>query len=220
MKKFFTYFLATAVFCVAGVTNVMADEGTDLTKEMFKDYTDPTNPVDASDKCAFAIGEDTGLFYGDGNVSEILYADLSEYDFLVWEGTIATFPRPFINRWEKDQQAKDEFDKGFPIDFAKGWAQEAYMTKDETGTVFTFNLKKIKEDTGAVRLHCIKGGSWTNGTATSMKLYKGEVPSGINGVTIDGVAADTQLYNAAGQKVGKNYKGLVMQKNGKKWMQK
>ena len=41
----------------------------------------------------------------------------------------------------------------------------------------------------------------------------------INNVAVES-AADAQLYNAAGQKVGKNYKGLVMQKNGKKWMQK
>lgn len=219
MKKFFTYFLASAAFCLMGTVNVMADEGTDLTKEMFKDYTDPANPVDAADKCSFAIGEETGMFYGDGNVSEVLYADLSEYDYLVWEGSIASFPRPFMNRWEANQQSKDEFDKAFPIDFNKEWARTAYMTKNDENTVFTFDLKKIKEDTGAVRLHCIKGGSWTNGTAKSMKLYKGSVPSAINNVSVES-AVDAQLYNAAGQKVGKNYKGLVMQKNGKKWMQK
>ena len=44
------------------------------------------------------------------------------------------------------------------------------------------------------------------------------VPSGIAGVKA-AVKADGAIYNLAGQKVGKDYKGLVIM-NGKKFVQK
>lgn len=45
------------------------------------------------------------------------------------------------------------------------------------------------------------------------------ISTAISKVSVE-TAADAQLYNAAGQKVGKHFKGLVMYKNGKKWIQK
>lgn len=44
--------------------------------------------------------------------------------------------------------------------------------------------------------------------------YK-ETPTGINGISTDEADENEEIYNIAGQKVGKNYKGLVI-KNGKK----
>lgn len=226
MKKLFTYLLASAAFCLMGTVNVMADDGTDLTKEMFKNYTNEANPTDASEGCSYVLNELTDLPYGDGLVGWKLYAELSDYDYLQVvlsekEGAEAIV-RPFINRLEDNQQAGEEFDKTKPVDFNKQWAQERYWQVSDDALIYTFDLKKIRGDYGFVRLHCIKsGGGWPTKKVkvSSMKLYKGSAPTAINNVAVES-AADAQLYNAAGQKVGKNYKGLVMQKNGKKWMQK
>lgn len=229
MKKIFTYLLASAAFCLMGTVNAMADEGTDLTKEMFKNYEDPTNPKDASAGCSLVLNEQTGLPYGDGSVGYLNYADITEYDWLQVAVSAKeadeAFVRPFMNRFENEQQADEVFDATKPVDFGKAWAQERYSTvagDADNGWTYTYNLKKIKEDYGHVHLHCIKsaGGGWPAKqlTVSSMKLYKGSVPTAINNVAVES-AADAQLYNAAGQKVGKNAKGLYIM-NGKKYIKK
>ncbi len=224
MTRIFTYLLASAVFCLTGTMNAMADEGTDLTAAMFKNYEDPANPKDVN--CTYTVGEQTGMPYGDGNVDYLNYADITEYDFLVVTVTSkkdeGAFPRPFVNRTEPGQQAGDEFDKNLPIDFNKEWARTRYMTElgdAANGWTYTFDVKKMVADYGFAHLHCIKVGAWSELTVSAMKLYKGEIPSGISSATAV-TTGETQLYNAAGQKVGKNYKGLVIQKNGKKWIQR
>lgn len=70
MKKFFTYLFASAAFCMIGTVNTMAQdvEEEDLLPKMFMNWTDPENPTDASGDCAYVVGEETEMPYGDGNV--------------------------------------------------------------------------------------------------------------------------------------------------------
>ena len=54
-----------------------------------------------------------------------------------------------------------------------------------------------------------------NHESFAIKFTYKETPTGINGISTDEVDENEEIYNIAGQKVGKNYKGLVI-KNGKK----
>ena len=54
-----------------------------------------------------------------------------------------------------------------------------------------------------------------NGESFAIQFTYKETPTGINGISTDEADENEAIYNIAGQKVGKNYKGLVI-KNGKK----
>lgn len=54
-----------------------------------------------------------------------------------------------------------------------------------------------------------------NGESFAIQFTYKETPTGINGISTDEADENEEIYNIAGQKVGKNYKGLVI-KNGKK----
>ncbi|MBO6217352.1 MAG: hypothetical protein J6N73_06850 [Prevotella sp.] len=54
-----------------------------------------------------------------------------------------------------------------------------------------------------------------NGSNYIFKFTNKATPTGINGISTDEADENEEIYNIAGQKVGKNYKGLVI-KNGKK----
>lgn len=226
MKKFFTYLFASAAFCMIGTVNAMAQdeaEEEDLLPDMFMNWTDPAAPVDAADACAYVIGEDTGMPYGDGNVAHTHYADISEYNYLVVtvsaKSADTSWPRPFINRTKADQQATDAFDPNLPIDFNKAWAVERYMTEEgdaDKGWTYTFNLDKMNEDYGFVHLHCIKVANWGTLTADAMTLVKTGTSTGVEKVSVKEVLAG-QRFNVAGQKVGNNAKGLYIM-NGKKYI--
>ena len=227
MKKFFTYLFASAAFCMIGTVNAMAQDDEvvedDLLPDMFMNWTDPENPTDASGGCAYVVGEQTGMPYGDSNVAEFLYADISDYNYLVVtvssKAADQAFPRPFINRTEPGQQATDAFDPSLPVDFNKDWAKERYMTEEgdaDNGWTYTFDLNKIKEDYGFVHLHCIKVGNWSELTVDAMTLVQGSLPTGVEKVSVKEVLAG-QRFNVAGQKVGNNAKGLYIM-NGKKYI--
>lgn len=228
MKKFFTYLFASAAFCMIGTVNTMAQEAEkkDLLPKMFMNWTDPGNPTDASGDCAYVVGEETEMPYGDGNVSHILYADITEYNSLVVtvssKAADHAFPRPFLNRVAAGLQAENAFNPSLPVDFNKDWAKERYMTEEgnaDNGWTYTFNLDKIKEDYGFVHLHCIKVGGWSKLTVDAMTLVKKVgTDTGIEKVSVKEVLAG-QKFNLAGQKVGKNAKGLYIM-NGKKYIKK
>lgn len=230
MKKFFTYLFASAAFCMIGTVNTMAqDVEVDLAAEWWMNYTDEAKPVAVDHEGIYTLGE-SAVPYGNGSLSPENYAILDEYTYMTI--TIATnsngklgFPRPFMNRKKgTDDTGSDAFDlETSAIDFNKAWAQERYRTAnaDENPTEFVFNLKKIKEDFGYVHLNGIKssGLGWGEPIKiVSIKLGKGAIPTAINNVAVE-TAADGQKFNLAGQKVGKNAKGLYIM-NGKKYIKK
>jgi len=151
---------------------------TKLTKDAFKKYTSITEPGEGTATgCAYDINVDTGMPYGDGNVGELNWADLAAYDKLVVITSAGT-PRIMLNRIEaggnigatKAESKMIEINQNswstqFP------WAAEAYQTKDESGKIFTIDLKKIVDDWGFARLHSIKGANG-NVTVTDLLLFK------------------------------------------------
>lgn len=189
----------------------LAEGYSELTAEMFKEYASVEEPGDGTETgCAYDLFTSSGLAYGDGSVSELKWADLTDYDkfiITVKQGE----PRLCMNRLEKDgQQGATQADsKMLDInpnnDFT--WSTEAYQTISEDKTIFTIDLKKIIDGTddltgyGFARLHCIKGAHYGNVFVTGIYLYKDNTPTAINGVSANEGSAD--VYTTSGVKVMK-----------------
>ena len=138
---------------------------TKLTKEMANANVD------------YTLNKSTGLPYGHGGVLMNVYADLSAYDKLIVVAS-AGLPRFCMNRQTSDGQIGATKAESNMIDInpqgqyaSCTWATDAYLTVDEK--VYTVDLKKISDDwNGEVKLHCIKGGNYSNVTVTDMLLYR------------------------------------------------
>lgn len=178
---------ATAESLAAASTNLTAaidgltlEEGcTSLTKDMFMEWDGPGKDATATQSGygAYALFTASDLPYGDGNVSEVKYADLSAFGKLVI--TLASSdvkPRLCINRVEADGQdaATEAASKMLDINSNNAdvtWATEKYVTVSEDGRVFTINLAAIVKDQGFAHLHCIKKQGWGAGvTVTDLIL--------------------------------------------------
>ena len=223
MKKFFTYLFASAAFCMIGTVNTMAQdvEEEDVTPEMFMNYQAPEKPVEA-DGVDYHVGEEIGagaVVIGTGSLFSSIYADLSEYDYLKAE-TNGVFARIFMNRIGDGGQCSAEFSSDTKaIDGSVAWVQERYYTISDDQTTYIVNLKKIVEDFGYAHLNGIKF-PWNGASdnlCESLVVGKG-TSTGVKEVSLKEVL-DGQKFNLAGQKVGKNAKGLYIM-NGKKYMKK
>lgn len=128
------------------------------------ELTEPSDP-------AWAVGESTGLPYGDGSV--IRYADLSAYAKLIVEATEGT-PRFLFNRDVNDGQWNANEAESHLIEYPKGddvWSAKYFAVEDiEGGKRYTVDLAKMVADKGYAHLHAIKGANWANCTVTKMIL--------------------------------------------------
>lgn len=149
---------------------------TQLTAADFKHYESLAAPGEgAATGCAYELNAASGLPYGDGNVSELNWADLAGYDKLVVITSGDIKPRFCMNRLEANgQQAATQADsKMLDINDNAGnaWSAEKYQTID--GNIFSIDLKKIVADYGFARLHSIKKQGWGAGVVvTDLLLYK------------------------------------------------
>ncbi|MDE6340373.1 MAG: hypothetical protein K2K97_11395, partial [Muribaculaceae bacterium] len=156
----------------------LIDNYSNLTPEMYKKYASVSEPGEgenAADACAYVLFEGSGMPYGDGNVSELLWADLSSYEKLILTTVGETRPRFMMNRLEPDgQQAPTKEDsKLVDINSNNGimWSAEAYQTVEDN--IYTIDLKKVVSDYGFARLHSIKKqGYGPDVFVTGMYLYQ------------------------------------------------
>ena len=172
----------------------LADGYTNLSADMFKQYASLAEPGEgtavAGAPCVLFTA--SGLPYGDGNVSELKWADLAGYDKLIVVVAGEVKPRFCMNRLEANgQQAETKADSKM-LDINPNneytWSTEAYETID--GKTFTIDLKKIVDDYNFARLHCIKAqGYGTSVIVTDMLLYKEAAPAATE-VTFDFDASD------------------------------
>lgn len=225
--------VAVALFAGFGSASAQeesADEGVELTKDMYHVWdgvTRDAQPTDEKVWMDWKVGaeEPSGpgaVICGDGNVTETLYADLSDYHYMVVYGECGTNdkgevakPRFMFNRTVKGGQQAN----GGMIEINN----RAFDGK--TGAI-VFDLKKdlVRTVPGKdptvddfAHLVCIKA-SW-GGTCliSSIMLYNvlpedlaGDA-TGIKNVHVAGDAA-VATFNAAGAKVAANAKGLVIKK--------
>ena len=207
----------------------------ELSTGMFKHYASVDNPGDGeATGCAYETFTASGLPYGDGNVSELNWADLAGYEKLVVVTQGAIRPRFCLNRLEAggNQAYTQEDSKMIDInDNADNlWSATAYQTIEDN--VYTIDLQKIVEDYGFARLHCIKKQGWGEGVfVTDMYLYNSEVYTVVGSEELTGfdwaVGENYMTLNKETGKYEKTFKDITVNnsstpafnvvKNGTEW---
>ena len=230
--------VAVALFAGFGSASAQeesADEGVELTKDMFHIWDGLTKDAQPTDEKVFmewTVGAENpnapgSVIVGTSTVAENIYADLSDYHYMVVYGEGSTNdkgevakPRFMFNRTVANGQqdnggmiaienkAFDENTGAIVIDLKKDLVR---TVPNEEPTVDDFaHLVTIKASWGGTIL------------ISSIMLYnvlpeelRGEA-TGIKNVHVAGDAA-VATFNAAGAKVAANAKGLVIKKfqNGK-----
>lgn len=219
--------VAVALFAGFGTASAQEDAGVELTKDMFHiwdGFTKDAQPTDEKVYMDWTVGAENPnaagtVIVGTSTVAPAIYADLSDYHYMVVYGEGAN-PRFMFNRTVENGQQAD----GGMI------AIENKAFDANTGAI-VLDLKKDLvrtvpgEEPAAddfAHLVTIKA-SW-GGTIliSSIMLYNTlpeDLGGGATGIKNVNVANDAVVatFNAAGAKVAANAKGLVIKKfqNGK-----
>lgn len=217
--------VAVALFAGFGSASAQeesADEGVELTKDMFHiwdGFTKDAQPTDEKVYMDWTVGAENpndpgSVIVGTSTVSPNIYADLSAYHYMVVYGE-GTNPRFMFNRTvEEGQQANggmiaienrafDENTGAIVLDLKKDLVR---TVPGEDPTVDDFaHLVTIKAPWGGPCLISL------------IKLYNTlpeELGGGATGIKNVNVANDAVVatFNAAGAKVAANAKGLVIKK--------
>lgn len=217
--------VAVALFAGFGSASAQeesADEGVELTKDMFHiwdGFTKDAQPTDEKVYMDWTVGAENpndpgSVIVGTSTVSPNIYADLSDYHYMVVYGE-GTNPRFMFNRTvEEGQQANggmiaienrafDENTGAIVLDLKKDLVR---TVPGEDPTVDDFaHLVTIKAPWGGPCLISL------------IKLYNTlpeELGGGATGIKNVNVANDAVVatFNAAGAKVAANAKGLVIKK--------
>lgn len=225
--------VAVALFAGFGSASAQeesADDGVELTKDMFHIWDGLTKDAQPTDEHVFMdwnVGAENptdkgGVILGTSTVAENIYADLSDYHYMVVYGECGTNekgevakPRFMFNRTIKggqqanggmiaiENRAFDENTGAIVLDLKKDLVR---TVPDEKPTVDDFaHLVTIKASWGGTCL------------ISTIMLYNtlpeelGGETTGIQNVNVanDAVVA---TFNAAGAKVAANAKGLVIKK--------
>ena len=225
--------VAVALFAGFGSASAQEDEGVELTKDMFHiwdGFTKDAQPTDEKVYMEWTVGAENpnapgSVIVGTSTVAPNIYADLSDYHYMVVYGECGTndkgevaMPRFMFNRTDKDGQQwtggmiaieNKAFDNGaIVIDLKKDLVRTA---PGEDPTVDDFaHLVTIKASWGGT---CLISGIYL------YNVLPEELGGGATGIKNVNVANDAVVatFNAAGAKVAANAKGLVIKKfqNGK-----
>lgn len=214
--------VAIALFAGFGSASAQEDEGVELNKDMFHVWdglTKDAMPTDEKVYMDWTVGAENpnapgSVIVGTGTVAENIYADLSDYHYMVVYGE-GSNPRFMFNRTVKDGQQAN----GGMI------AIENRAFDENTGAI-VIDLKKdlVRTVPGQdptiddfAHLVTIKSGWGGPCSISSIMLYNvlpedlaGDA-TGIKNVHVAGDAA-VATFNAAGAKVAANAKGLVIKK--------
>lgn len=211
-----------AGFGTASAQEESADEGVELTKDMFHIWdglTQDAQPTNSKVNMDWTVGAENpndpgSVIVGTSTVSENIYADLSDYHYMVVYGE-GTNPRFMFNRTVANGQqadggmiaienkAFDENTGAIVLDLKKDLVR---TVPGEDPTVDDFaHLVTIKAPWGGPCL------------ISSIMLYNTlpeELGGGATGIKNVNVANDAVVatFNAAGAKVAANAKGLVIKK--------
>lgn len=214
--------VAIALFAGFGTASAQEDAGVELTKDMFHIWdglTQDAQPTDEKVYMDWTVGAENpndpgSVIVGTSTVSPNIYADLSDYHYMVVYGE-GTNPRFMFNRTvEEGQQANggmiaienrafDENTGAIVLDLKKDLVR---TVPGEDPTVDDFaHLVTIKAPWGGP---C---------SISSIMLYNTlpeELGGGATGIKNVNVANDAVVatFNAAGAKVAANAKGLVIKK--------
>lgn len=216
--------VAVALFAGFGSASAQeesADEGVELTKDMFHIWDGLTKDAQPTDEkvymdwtVAAENPNDPGsVIVGTSTVSENIYADLSDYHYMVVYGEGAN-PRFMFNRTVKEGQQAN----GGMIEINnKAFDEGAIVLDLKKDLVRTVPGEEPAADDFAhlVTIKVPWGGTTT--LISSIMLYNTlpeELGGGATGIKNVNVANDAVVatFNAAGAKVAANAKGLVIKK--------
>ena len=220
--------VAIALFAGFGSASAQEDEGVELTNDMFHiwdGFTKDAQPTDEKVYMEWTVGAENpnapgSVIVGTSTVAPNIYADLSDYHYMVVYGECGTndkgevaMPRFMFNRTDKDGQQwtggmiaieNKAFDNGaIVIDLKKDLVRTA---PGEDPTVDDFaHLVTIKASWGGT---CLISGIYL------YNVLPEELGGGATGIKNVNVANDAVVatFNAAGAKVAANAKGLVIKK--------
>ena len=213
--------VAIALFAGFGSASAQEDEGVELNKDMFHVWdglTKDAMPTDEHVYMEWNVGAENpsapgSVILGTSTVAEKIYADLSDYQYMVVYGE-GSNPRFMFNRTVAEGQQAN----GGMI------AIEDRAFGEETGAI-VIDLKKdlVRTVPGEeptiddfAHLVTIKAGWGGPCSIATIKLYNvlPEELGGTTGIKNVHVAGDAAVatFNAAGAKVAANAKGLVIKK--------
>lgn len=217
--------VAVALFAGFGSASAQeesADEGVELTKDMFHiwdGFTKNALPTDEKVYMDWTVGaanpNDPGsVIVGTSTVSPNIYADLSDYHYMVVYGE-GTNPRFMFNRTvEEGQQANG------------GMIAIENRAFDENTGAIVLDLKKdlvrtvpgedptVDDFAHLVTIKAPWGGPCSISSIYLYNVLPEELGGGATGIKNVHVAGDAVVatFNAAGAKVAANAKGLVIKK--------
>lgn len=216
--------VAVALFAGFGSASAQeesADEGVELIKDMFHIWDGLTKdalPTDEKVYMDWTVGAENpndpgSVIVGTSTVSENIYADLSDYHYMVVYGEGAN-PRFMFNRTVKEGQQAN----GGMIEINnKAFDEGAIVLDLKKDLVRTVPGEEPAADDFAhlVTIKVPWGGTTT--LISSIMLYNTlpeELGGGATGIQNVNVANDAVVatFNAAGAKVAANAKGLVIKK--------
>lgn len=222
--------IAVALFAGFGSASAQEDAGVELTKDMFHiwdGFTKDAQPTDEKVFMEWNVGAENpnapgSVIVGTSTVAPNIYADLSDYHYMVVYGECGTndkgevaMPRFMFNRTDKDGQQ-----------WTGGMIAIENKAFDANTGAIVIDLKKDLvrtvpgEEPAAddfAHLVTIKA-SWGGTCLISNIMLYNTLPeelagdaTGIKNVHVAGDAA-VATFNAAGAKVAANAKGLVIKK--------
>lgn len=211
-----------AGFGTASAQEESADEGVELTQKMFHIWdglTQDAQPTDEKVYMDWTVGAENpndpgSVIVGTSTVSENIYADLSDYHYMVVYGE-GTNPRFMFNRTVANGQQAD----GGMI------AIENRAFDENTGAI-VLDLKKdlvrtvpgedptVDDFAHLVTIKAPWGGPCSISSIMLYNTLPEELGGGATGIKNVNVANDAVVatFNAAGAKVAANAKGLVIKK--------
>lgn len=219
--------VAIALFAGFGSASAQEDEGVELNKDMFHIWDGLTKdalPTDEKVYMDWNVGAENptangAVILGTSTVAENIYADLSDYHYMVVYGE-GSNPRFMFNRTVKDGQQANG-----------GMIEINNKAFDENTGAIVLDLKKdlvrtVPDEEPAAddfaHLVTIKapwGGEVLISTIMLYNVLPEELGGETTGIQNVNVANDAVVatFNAAGAKVAANAKGLVIKKfqNGK-----
>lgn len=209
-----------AGFGSASAQEESADEGVELTKDMWQKWDGVTKDAQPTDEKVYIdwnIGQDEfgggTVMCGTSTVAMDVYADLSDYNYLVIYGS-GPNPRVMLNRTVDQGQQAD----GGMIELRPSYGEEtgAAIINLKTDLVRTPKdaASSVDDYAHLITIKANWGEEKTN--ISTIHLYKTlpEELGGTTGIKNVHVAGDAAVatFNAAGAKVAANAKGLVIKK--------
>lgn len=214
--------VAIALFAGFGTASAQENAGVELTKDMFHIWdglTQDALPTDEKCYTDWTVGAENpndpgSVIVGTSTVSENIYADLSDYHYMVVYGE-GTNPRFMFNRTVKEGQQANG-----------GMIEINNKAFDENTGAIVLDLKKdlvrtvpgedptVDDFAHLVTIKAPWGGPCLISTIMLYNTLPEELGGGATGIKNVNVANDAVVatFNAAGAKVAANAKGLVIKK--------